>query len=75
MNFHKSFKKYSILTSNIRKQPQSPKNQLKRQIEIQQWMNTRGTYMYIYGKILIGIPKLQFSQNIDVFRQKDSQGL
>ena len=46
MNFHQSFKKSSILILDIRKQPQPPKNQSKRQIRVQQFMATRGSYVH-----------------------------
>ena len=32
-------------------------------------MATRGSYVHNYGRIFGGIPKMQFSQEIDGFRQ------
>ena len=81
MNFHQSSKKLSILTpdteNNLNK---PPKNPFKRQNKVQQWFTTRGSYVHDKPmvKIFGGIPKmlvlLQFSQNIDGFRQNYSQG-
>ena len=46
--FHQSFKKSSILTPDIRKQPlpQTPLASIKAQIKVQQWFTTRGSYVH-----------------------------
>ena len=46
--FHQSFKKSSILTPDIRKQPlsQTPLESIKGQIKVQQWFTTRGSYVH-----------------------------
>ena len=67
MDFHQSFKKYSIFTPDIRKQPHILS------------MATRGSYMYIslwenYRGHPDNISFMQFSTKIDGFEQKDSQG-
>ena len=61
MNLHQSFKKCSILTPGIRKQPQTPKNQFKKQIKVQQWPLDGARWSYVhnsYGNIFKGIPKM-----------------
>ena len=51
INFHQSFEKCSILTPDISKQPHTSLESL-RQIEGQQWMVTRGSFVQImfFGK-------------------------
>ena len=66
MNFHKSFKKCSIPTPDIRKQPQTSLESIKIQIKVQQNMATRGSYMYVHNskvKIFRGIPKMLVLSN------------
>ena len=48
MNFHQSFKQCSILTPDIRKQPQTSLESIyfKRQIKAWLWFTTRGCYVH-----------------------------
>ena len=75
MNFHQSFKKCSILTPDIRKQPQI---NLKGTLKFNEiWPLEGAMYITLWDNFL-GHPEnvscKQFSQKIDGFRQKDSQG-
>ena len=82
MNFHQSFKKCSILTPDIRKQPQTSLELIKKHIKVQLNMATRYGAMYIVHKSMVEFSGASrkfnfmqlFSQKIDGFRQKDSQG-
>ena len=74
------FKKCSILILEIRKQPQiSLESMLKlRQIKVHQWTTTRGSYAHnivkFSGALKMIVSCVQLSQNIDGFRQNNSQG-
>ena len=78
MHFHQSVKKCSIPTPETRKQCHTSLESIKRQIKVQQWMATRGSYVHKLMVNILGASSkfifLQFSQNIDGFRQNDSQG-
>ena len=80
MNFHQSFEKgqnsHSRHWSENNLKP--PKHRIKRKSEGQQWMITRGSYVHEPMVKFLGVPPtifffLQISQNIDGFRQKNSQ--
>ena len=58
-----------------------PYNPFKRQINVRQWLATRGRYVHVHKPIMVKISGasqkcyiFQFSQNMDGFRQNDSQG-
>ena len=75
MNFHQSFKKCSILTPDIRKQPQI---NLKGTLKFNEIWPLEGAMYITLWENFQGHPEnvsfKQFSQKIDVFRQIDSQG-
>ena len=80
MYFHQSFKKCSILTPDIRKQPQTSlyRMNLKGLLQFNEiWPLERAMYITLWWNFR-GHPEnvgfMQFSQKIDGFRQKDSQG-
>ena len=65
---------FSIQTPENNLEP--PWNQFRRQIKVQQWMTTKGSYVHKPMVEFSGASQkcfLQFSQNIDGFRQ-NSQG-
>ena len=66
--------------SHSRHQKTTSKSQFKRQIKVWQWFTIRGSYMYVHKPMVIffgGMPPIfvvvPFPQNIDGFRQNDSQ--
>ena len=46
MNYHQSFKNRSILTPDIKKQPQTSLESIKQQIKVWKYVATRGSYVH-----------------------------
>ena len=79
MNFHKSFKQCSILTPDTKKQPQiSLQSIIKGKLRCSKCSPLEGGMYINLWTNFQGHPEnvifLQFSQNMDGFRQNDSHG-